>query len=547
MRGSRAAILVLMVFLVVCLTLVLAGPVLAAGGARDVTVDAGKVTGAIRSLQGAHWDPGVAGSTLNDIYLSLGVDAVRTHDAGGIDSNGVGDIDGYKAIDAIFPDFSKDPNAASSYNFAPTDQLIKNIRSIGARVYFRVGRTNRAGIDFANQVWFNSYVPDTDKFAEVVRHVVMHYNKGWAGGYHFNIQYWEIWNEPDFQPFWRGTAAQYYELYKKCATAILSADSTVKIGGPANTTHNDAAGMQESFLKFVKDNNLPLDFYSYHHYANKSVNPRDNARWATFYRTLLDSYGFTKAEIVNSEYGTALDGTKLIGGAVAEAVFTAEAQMYMQDSPVDQVYSYMMIPLKPSQHSPEVAPTKENKAFGMVSTLNRTAERLWASGGDDTGFAVLAGRSAAKHELRVLIANYEVSAQNMGPIPGGNDETLFTGPIIIPPIGVNIPAPGIALGKMTYLDRLTFTYQNTEGYNLAIKNIPLDWGSLTVKQYRIDSANDMKLVKTTLINSNDRLNRFLTKPVTVSGSWVHAAAEPPLDPVGVAQGVDLIVVTGNGR
>ena len=59
--------------------------------------------------------------------------------------------------------------------------------------------------------------------------------------------------------------------------------------------------------------------------------------------TLLDSYGFTKAEIVNSEYGTALDGTKLIGGAVAEAVFTAEAQMYMQDSPVDQVYSYMMI------------------------------------------------------------------------------------------------------------------------------------------------------------------------------------------------------------
>jgi len=123
---------------------------------------------------------------------------------------------------------------------------------------------------------------------------------------------------------------------------------------------------------------------------------------------------------------------------------------------------------------------------------------------------------------------------------------LFTGPIIIPPIGVNIPAPGIALGKMTYLDRLTFTYQNTEGYNLAIKNVPLNWGSLTVKQYRIDNANDMKLVSTRLINSNDRLNRFLTKPVTVSGSWVHAAAEPPADPVGVAQGVDLIVVTGNG-
>lgn len=534
MRRSTALRAFGLTLIVVTIVLVIAGTALAAGGPRDVVVDASKTVGAIRSLQGAHWDPGPAGSALSNTYIALGVDAIRTHDAGGIDSGGVGDTDGWAAIDSIFPDFSKDPADPDSYNFGPTDQLIKNIRDIGAEVFFRVGRSNRAGIDFFGDPpqWFNSYVPDIDKFAEVVRHVVMHYNRGWADGYFYGIKYWEIWNEPDFVPFWRGTPEQYYELYEKSARAIQSVDATAKIGGPANTTHNDYTGLEESFLQFVKDNKLPLDFYTFHFYANKSVNPHDNARWGEYFRNLLDSYGFKQTEIMNTEYGRSLDGTPIIGGNAAGAVFTAEAQMYMQDSPIDQVYSYMRI---------QATPTKENNAFGMVSTLNQTPQRLWTSGGDDQGFAVMAGRNEGRRELRVLIANYEISPLNMGPIPGGNDEQLYTGPIIIPPLGVNIPAPGLLLGTMTYLDRLTLTYEDTEGYDLSIKNIPLGWGDLTVKQYRIDNDNNMTLVNTWNIAKKDRG----LGPVAVTGSWVHAAPNPPQDPTGVAPGIDMIVVTGS--
>ena len=181
----------------------------------------------------------------------------------------------------------------------------------------------------------------------------------------------------------------------------------------------------------------------------------------------------------------------------------------------------------------------------MVSTLNRTPERLWASGGDDTGFAVLAGRSAAKQELRVLIANYEISALNMGPIPGGNEETLFTGPIIIPPIGLHIPAPGIALGKMTYLDRLTIHLPEHRGVQPGDQEHTVDWGSLTVKQYRIDNANNMKL-------GGDLAGRQESPaggPVTVAGSWEPGpptiVGDVVYDAVGVAPGIDMIVVTGS--
>src|SRR5205807_9379097 len=64
-----------------------------------------------------------------------------------------------------------------------------------------------------------------DKYAAIARHIVMHYNRGWAKGFHYHIRYWEIWNEPDLgKVFWAGTAQQYYELYAKLARAVKSAD-----------------------------------------------------------------------------------------------------------------------------------------------------------------------------------------------------------------------------------------------------------------------------------------------------------------------------------
>lgn len=537
MKRGAVARIVGVSLLAFCLVLILAGTAVAAGGPRAVTVDAGKMIGQIRSLQGCHWDPGPAGGPLSELYLTLGIDAIRTHDAGGIGSDGVGDIDGYDAVDSIFPDFTKDPADPASYNFGPTDQLIKNIRDLGARVFFRVGRSNRAGLNIFTGIWDNSYVPDIDKFAEVVRHVVMHYNRGWADGYFYGIRYWEIWNEPDFKPFWRGTPEQYFELYKKCALAIRSVDARAKIGGPANTTHNDYTGLEESLLEFIRANRLPMDFYSYHLYANNSVNPLDNARFAQKYRDLLDAYGFKHAEVVNSEYGTALDGTVVIGGEAGYAAFTAEAQMYMQDSPVDQVYAYMMV---------EEEPTLENKAFAMVSSLNRTPQRLWTSGGDETGFAVMAGRDEGRRELRVLIANYEISPDYMGPLES-LDEVLGFYPI--PDI---FPDLFVYLGTMTSLQRWLpagFEYQDTAGYNLTIKNIPLGWGDLAIEQYRIDNASDMELINTWAISKADRKKT----DVTVSGApWVQTEPGYVSSPFGgtawdpgVGQGIDLIVVKGS--
>jgi len=155
-------------------------------------------------------------------YKELRVDQVRTHDYMGptdIDAQftqnnsmlawlipGAAQRDevaknGNASI--IFPNWNADPEKPASYNFAPTDKVLAAIYKTGGEVYYRIGRS-----------WGANNVdppPDFDKYANVVKHVAMHYNQGWANGFHYNIRYWEFWNEPEAL-FWSGTPDQFYSL-----------------------------------------------------------------------------------------------------------------------------------------------------------------------------------------------------------------------------------------------------------------------------------------------------------------------------------------------
>jgi hypothetical protein len=126
-----------------------------------------------------------------------------------------------------------------------------------------------------------------------------------------------------------------------------------------------------------------------------------------------------------------------------------------------------------------------------------------------------------------VVANYQIAKSLMGPIPGGNEEAL------------EIPGLG-HLADMTYLDRRTFNYPDTEGYDLTVKSIPESWGDVTVKQFRIDANNNSTLVSTKVFTVAQRTAGSLT----LSGSWARARPSATDDPKGAAQGVDLVIVTG---
>jgi xylan 1,4-beta-xylosidase len=450
-----------------------ASPAGAAGGLRQVTVDASRPVGIIRSLQGVSGSPLPGDDSHPDLtaqHRALGVDLVRTHD---LDCKGTGDIDG-AGPNRIFPDWSADPNNPSSYNFGPTDRAILSIVRAGEEVEFNLGHSDLrcAGID-ANNV----PPPDPVKYATVARRVAQHYNDGWANGFRLGIRYWEIWNEPDLVPFWAGTREQFYALYAATSRALKSLHPWMQVGGPALTTNNDLTGYRESLLSYIRAHDLALDFWSIHHYADFTEDPVDFLRLAREHRALLDAYGFRRTTIHLNEWNYGLIDQPT---AMQRAAFVADSLLAMQDAPIARAAFYRFETERGGGDFGlarlDGTFSKAGYAFGAVGSLKRTPLRLRATGGDPGGLAVEAGRSPWTGETRVLISNYEIPPEDQGPLPfPGN---LFT-------------IPGIA--TFTILDRRTVTYSDNAGYDLTVGGLR-GHRRYRVERYRVDEGHDLSLV-----------------------------------------------------
>jgi beta-xylosidase len=391
---------------------------------RVLKVDAGTTSGIIRSFQAVNGQPTPMIPGLPNVvqqYREMRIDMVRTHDM-----MGPADIDARFSLSvpgliwlipnleqrtaivkngnasSIFPDWSADPEAPASYNFGPTDKVIEAIRGIGAEIYYRIGRSWGANADLP---------PDFDKFAAVVKHVAMHYNQGWANGYHDRIRYWEFWNEPELGIFWSGTPEQFYGLYEKTVRALKSADPSVKVGAVAKAFSLAEGPYREDFFDYCVAHHVPLDFYSWHTYADASADPYDVVRIGQEIRRLLDAKGFRTAENCLSEWGLSADFTdaeKPVLQGIENAAFMGAAMVYLQDSPVDRAIFYRGDAAWVGLFGLHGEYFKPAYTFRATGAMRDTPERLPVTGADTFGFAVLAGRSHDGRTLQVLISNYRI-------------------------------------------------------------------------------------------------------------------------------------------
>lgn len=232
-----------------------------------------------------------------EAYKEARIPFSRTHD-----SNVCGSIYGgpYSYdITAIFPNFDADPRDPSSYDFDCTDEAISVTLEAGTQTFFRLGQT------IEHQVKKHGTLPPKDftKWAIICEHIIKHYNYGWANGFHLNIEYWEIWNEPDLDEddstnkrTWGGTKKQFFDLYETAAKHLKMCFPELKIGGPALAWREDWA---QEFLSEMKKRNAPLDFFSWHIYCTEPKQLTDKAERI---KKLLLENGFDKAESILNEW-----------------------------------------------------------------------------------------------------------------------------------------------------------------------------------------------------------------------------------------------------
>ncbi len=222
-------------------------------------------------------------------YKAARIPYSRNHDSGVVPTYG-GPYS--HDINKIFPVFDADPYDPDSYDFACTDEEILKCLEAGTETYFRLGQT------IEHQIKKHNILPPKDfkKWAVICEHIIRHYNEGWANGYNFNIEYWEIWNEPDMvnangtSCTWGGSRELFLDFYEVAAKHLKGCFPHLKIGGPALS---DSMSFGELFLKEMQKRNVPLDFFSWHIYTN---DPSKMVYRANFLKELLIKYGYENAE-----------------------------------------------------------------------------------------------------------------------------------------------------------------------------------------------------------------------------------------------------------
>ena len=308
-----------------------------------IFVDFNASSGAIKPMHGVNNGPikpsGHQSRGNFDTFKAAKIPYVRTHDASFCSMYG-----GEHTVDihAIFPDFTKNPRDPSSYDFTLTDDYIQSIVDSGAAVFYRLGTK----IEHWRKKYGTIVPADFNKWAVICEYIIKHYNEGWANGFHHNIVYWEIWNEPDGAPNWTGTPEEFYEMYEAAATHLKKRFPHLKIGGPAiSCVPRDGGWWTRDFLAHLTADGkrVPLDFLSWHLYTR---NPRELLVFERIARTYLREAGYTETESILNEYNYLENWTDLYISTIESiisirgAAFTSACFALGQASTVDMLMYY---------------------------------------------------------------------------------------------------------------------------------------------------------------------------------------------------------------
>jgi len=187
----------------------------------------------------------------------------------------------YIRIDHIYDFYdvvSRDSQGNLLFNWDKLDATVCDIYRTGAKPFFSLGYMPYALSSDGSLI---SAPKNWEEWALLVQRTIERYSGkstrlcGQVTGDLLKDIYYEVWNEPDHETFGKwslyGGNKDYKLLYFYSALAAERAIDINRffIGGPVTTAAYK--NWFQNFLKFVKINNLKIDFLSWHHYSKDPV------------------------------------------------------------------------------------------------------------------------------------------------------------------------------------------------------------------------------------------------------------------------------------
>ncbi|MFJ4159703.1 hypothetical protein [Microbacterium testaceum] len=429
---------------------------------RTLVVDAADES-SFRALNGVGGVPGPVDGhpdfpDMTPLWRETGVTVVRSFDW-------VSRLDTRNNPTSLFPDWSADVDDPASYNFAATDRWVESVHAIGAEVMFTVASSiprNKLPTD------------DVELYGRVVERIVRHYSQGWAGGPAKSVRIYEFGDQPDFGPLhFAGRPDEFYGMYRAFCEAVQRVDPTLTVGGPAVAFPLEAdAPYREGFLTFVREHDLPLDFFSFLWFTDGSRDPLDYRYVSRELRALLDDHGFTETELTLC-YWNYLAVPSSSAPAAEKGAFQAATAIYLQDTVIDHAFFFRADSGRDPHYGfvdpggvgdVDGRPDERSRALALAGRAMR-GRRLCVEGGDESGLTAVAGRDG--DTVRVLVANYV--APDSALAPRAEDRFRFRIPI---------GEQRIELGLTLPPQRADLASKGIGSVELDVRNLP--WAGRTV-------------------------------------------------------------------
>ncbi len=160
----------------------------------------------------------------------------------------------------------RNADGSLSFNWTKVDAFIDRLKSVGIRPFVEFGYMPEplaSGKETCFYYKGNTTPPKSQaEWAQLVSEFVKHEINRF-GLKEVQKWYFEVWNEPNLDYFWRGTQADYFKLYETTARALKAIDPKLQVGGPGTA----GLGWIKEFLDFCGQNNVPVDFASTHNYG----------------------------------------------------------------------------------------------------------------------------------------------------------------------------------------------------------------------------------------------------------------------------------------
>jgi len=385
--------------------------------------------GTIRRLNGINNGPPVYHNrypqkNLIEPMKALWIPMIRFHDASLVD-------DGIQLVDVtrVFPLFHADPDDPRNYLFTETDDYIAQCIATGSAIEYRLGET----IEHTLKQYRVHPPADFEKWADICCHIIRHYNEGWANGFHYNIEHWSIWEEPDTVPMlWTGTLPQYYELYAITSKKIRKEFPNLKIGGPQESF---GVPKLEEFVVYCKEHALPLDFLTYTVYSR---DPETLGAMIESAKGVLDRNGYlnTRVHIAEWHYisrswtvlsDNSEDALKMREEmtGINSAVFISYALSLFQDTSLDMAFFYMTFGYNFGIFDDNYLPNKSYYAFKAFADLADCVGRIEVPAHPHPAVRVLGGKTD-DGRVMFLISCFKASNMDLEIDTGNYDWNDFS-------------------------------------------------------------------------------------------------------------------------